>query len=899
MALIGGSRLGPYEIVAAVGAGGMGEVYRARDARLHRDVALKVLPDSFAADPERRARFEREAQAIAALSHPNVIAVFDIGTHDDRIYVVTELLEGETLRQRLGTGHPLPMRKAIDIAAQVARGLAAAHDKHLIHRDLKPENIFLVDDGRAKILDFGLARQMPSPSGASETLAAATGEGIVMGTVGYMAPEQVRGQPIDARADVFAFGCVLFEMLTGQRAFRRDTAAETMTAILRDDPPELTQLRAELAPSLDRIVRHCLEKSPAERFETARDLAFALEALSGPDAPSGGVSSRAAATTSAAAPSRWPQALVATVVVLIALAGWYFATRSRSSESITAPPASVIAIGTATQFTSDDGLEIDPAISPDGRTVAYAAGTARHRRIYIRPVIGGRTIPLSDGKSAIEFQPRWSPDGSQILYLTPDGAFVASAYGGAASAIAVRADTAPGSAITAAAWSPDGKQILLARDKALSVMTRDDRSERPLNRATDGLYSCDWSPRGDLVACASGNQLSVAPGPTFANVAPSSIVVARSAGGSLVEIAGPTGLNQNPVWSADGRQLYFVSNRQGTRDIYVIDIAPGGAAAGEARRVTTGLGAQAFAFSAGRDRLAYVTYTSRANIWSLPIPASGTVDTSSARAITSGNQSIEAMRVSQDKQWLLFDSTLHVNSELFRVPIGGGTQTRLTEDPADDFAPDLSPDGREVAYHSWRTGTRDVYLMPVGGGTPQPLTATPAQESYPFWSPDGQAIAFVDQRLDRPWFGDAFLIRRDAGGRWSPPQPLRAGISLIGGWLPDGHALAFGRGSALEVIPTDGGSPRVVYAPAPGSADPPVEGVAVSDDGRTLYFKSHDSEGRASIWRVPVEGGRPQLLVRFTDVRESSRFDFAAGAGRFFFTLEDRQSDIWIAEIKK
>jgi eukaryotic-like serine/threonine-protein kinase len=230
-----GQRVGPYEVVAKLGAGGMGEVYRAHDARLHRDVAIKVLPPSFAADPERRTRFEREAQAIAALSHPNVIAVFDIGTHDDQIYVVTELLEGETLRQRLGTGHPLPMRKAIDIAVQMARGLAAAHDKHLIHRDLKPENIFLVDDGRAKILDFGLARQMPSASGASETIAVATGEGIVMGTVGYMAPEQVRGQPIDARADVFAFGCVLFEMLTGQRAFRRDTAAETMTAILHDD----------------------------------------------------------------------------------------------------------------------------------------------------------------------------------------------------------------------------------------------------------------------------------------------------------------------------------------------------------------------------------------------------------------------------------------------------------------------------------------------------------------------------------------------------------------------------------------------------------------------------------------------------------------------------------------
>ena len=646
-------------------------------------------------------------------------------------------------------------------------------------------------------------------------------------------------------------------------------------------------------------MRHCLEKSPAERFETARDLAFALEALSGPDAPSGGVSSRAHATTPTAASSRWPLALVATVVLLIALAGWYFATRSRSAPSAVAP-AAAIAIGAATQLTSDEGMEIDPAISPDGRTVAYAAGTARRRRIYIRPVIGGRTIPLSEGKSAIEYQPRWSPDGTQILFLTPDGAFVASAYGGAASAIATESSIS-GPGITAAAWSPDGKQILLARGSALSVMTRDGRNERAIGTASDLLYSCDWAPRGGLVACACGNQASVVPGPNFANVAPSMIVVAPSTGGPLIEIAGRTALHQNPVWSADGRQLYFASNRQGTRDIYVIDIAPGGAAAGEARRVTTGLGAQAFAFSAGRDRLAYVTYTSRANIWSLPIPGSGTVDTSSARAITSGNQNIEAMRVSSDKQWLLFDSTLHVNSELFRIPIGGGTQVRITEDPADDFAPSLSPDGREVAYHSWRTGSRDIFVMPVEGRTPQAVTSTASQESYPVWLPDGQTIAFVDQVNENGVLRGLFLTRRDAAGRWSPPQLLRAGAGALGAWLPpNGQELAYPHRAALEVIPAAGGSSRVVYAPAPGSADPEVESVAVSDDGRTLYFKSHDSEGRASIWRVPVQGGRPQLVVRFTDpTRESSRPDFAAGAGRFFFTLEDRQSDIWIAEIKK
>ena len=280
MKLVAGTRIGPYEIVAPIGAGGMGEVYRARDSRLQRDVAVKILPAGFASDPDRRARFEREAQAVAALSHPNVLAIHDTGLHDGEIFVVTELLDGETLADRL-KGGALPLRKALDIAAQVAHGLAAAHEKHIVHRDMKPENLFLVRDGRVKILDFGLARYTPSPAGASETVPAVSEPGVAMGTVGYMAPEQVRGQATDARADLFAFGAVLYEMLSGQRAFRRDTAAETMTAILRDDPPDAPLARANLSPALDRIVRHCLEKDPSQRFQSASDVAFAIEALSG------------------------------------------------------------------------------------------------------------------------------------------------------------------------------------------------------------------------------------------------------------------------------------------------------------------------------------------------------------------------------------------------------------------------------------------------------------------------------------------------------------------------------------------------------------------------------------------------------------------------------------------
>ena len=267
----------------------MGEVYRARDERLKRDVAIKVLPASFSQDPDRLKRFEQEAQAAGALNHPNITAVYDFGEHDGAPYIVTELLEGETLRSRLGPGAISP-RKAIDYAVQIAQGLAAAHEKGIVHRDLKPENVFLTKDGRVKILDFGLAKLKldGAESGQTDagTVSGGTEPGVVLGTMGYMSPEQVRGKPADKRSDLFSFGTILYEMLSGQRAFRGDTAADTITAILSKEPPDISQTNKDVPPGLDRIVRHCLEKNPEERFESARDVAFDLEALSSVSAPS-------------------------------------------------------------------------------------------------------------------------------------------------------------------------------------------------------------------------------------------------------------------------------------------------------------------------------------------------------------------------------------------------------------------------------------------------------------------------------------------------------------------------------------------------------------------------------------------------------------------------------------
>ncbi len=361
MALAAGTKIGPYEILAPLGAGGMGEVYRARDTRLGRDVAIKVLPAAMARDVERLRRFETEARTVAALNHPNILAIHDIGTYDGVPYLVSECLEGQTLRTELSSG-ALPMRRVVEYGIEIAQGLAAAHDKGIIHRDLKPENIFVTRDGRVKILDFGLAKlarpETESEDGATLEVVP-TSTGIVLGTVGYMSPEQVRGEPADARSDIFALGTVLHEMLSGQRAFRRDTSAETLTAILKEEPSELSTAGKLVSPAMERIVRRCLEKRPTQRFQSARDLAFNLEGVSG-------ISSISSAAAPAAAKRRYtrlaPLTAGALLLVLVAAGSWILGRRTAT----TLPPH-------YHQLTFERGLVYAARFAPDGRSIYYSA----------------------------------------------------------------------------------------------------------------------------------------------------------------------------------------------------------------------------------------------------------------------------------------------------------------------------------------------------------------------------------------------------------------------------------------------------------------------------------------------------------------------------------------------
>ena len=448
MTLASGSRLGPYEIVAPLGAGGMGEVYRAKDSRLGREVAIKVLPASFSNDPDRLRRFEQEARAAGILNHPNITAVHDIGTVDGSPYVVTELLVGETLRSRLAGG-PLAPRRAIDYALQIAHGLAAAHEKGIVHRDLKPENLFVTKDGRVKILDFGLAKltqpEKAGPQTSLPTETAGTEPGVVMGTLGYMSPEQVRGRPADARSDIFSFGAILYEMLSGKRAFHRETAADTMSAILREEPEDLSTTNRQVPPVLDRIIRHCLEKDPEARFHSAHDLAFQLQF------PAAGETSGIAAAPSPK--RRTPPALLAMGAIILVLAAALAALVLRRPVnapaarpvrfSVPIPPGTIYSPGEVSR-----GL----SISPDGTRLVVEALSNGRRRLFLRPLDSDKFTELEGTLGASAHF--WSPDSRFIAFFADGKVKKVPAAGGPAE------ELCPASIDWVGTWGRDGTILL-------------------------------------------------------------------------------------------------------------------------------------------------------------------------------------------------------------------------------------------------------------------------------------------------------------------------------------------------------------------------------------------------------------------------------------------------------
>jgi len=887
---VSGALADRYSVMREIGRGGMATVYLAEDLRHHRKVAIKVLKDDVSASVGAP-RFLREIEIAAQLQHPHILPLLDSGQVNGLLYYVMPFVEGQSLRTRLAREGELPIGDAVRIMMDVADALAYAHSRGVVHRDIKPDNIMLT--GRhAVVADFGVARAV-SQATDSSTL---TSLGVALGTPAYMAPEQAVADPhIDQRADIYALGVVAYELLAGRTPFTSPSPQQMLAAQVTEKPDPPSRHRPGLSPALEQAVMRCLEKRAADRFQTADDLLAVLEPIA---TPSGGTAPTAARIPSVATPvrsSRKPLLVMAgaAALIVVAITAW----------QLTREASPTLELGRSTAVTSEPGLEIQPDISPDGRLVAYAAGNFVRMRIFIRPVVGGRTIPLSDDSTAIEVAPKWSPDGTQVLFLAHGGVSVAPALGGPSRPLVPgprNSDEAPafrarGPTVVSADWSPDGGRILFVRDDSLYVAGANGASPAFLATAPS-LHSCSWSPSNKWIACVSQNLgVDMPVAVTFGNLAPSSIMVFPVGGGPGKTVTDITFSNLAPTWSSDGRRLFFISNRDGPRDLYAVGINSSGGARGEAERLTTGLGAISISLSGDGSRLVHAAYTASSNLYVVPIPAGAPVTAATATALTTGNQVIEAVSISPDGRWIVYDSNLGGRSHIWRIPIGGGQAQQLTNGPADEFVGDLSPDGKQLAYHSWRRGTRDIEVISIAGGEPEFVTNTDAQESYPQWSRDGHSLAFFEQGTFR-----LFVTSRSASGAWTTPRPIGQ-LEGLGryNWSPDDSSIVMGDAATGRILrfAVSGSDSTVAYASPPGA--PTVAAAQFGPDGR-LYFKAFDQSGRASFWMLNKQGGAAKLLVRLDDLsKPSGRADFAVDGKHLYFPVDDRQSDIYMVEVTR
>jgi eukaryotic-like serine/threonine-protein kinase len=855
LALSAGTKLGPYEVQAAIGAGGMGEVYRARDTRLGREVAVKVLPSAFSHDPQRLRRFEQEARAAGQLNHPNILTVHEFGMHDGMPYVVSELLDGETLRQRLldrtsrapissagpnaGAGTPsvsagtaaknvpsgvaLPQRKAIDYGVQIAHGLAAAHEKGIVHRDLKPENIFLTRDGRVKILDFGLAKLVaPETEGETRTqsspAANVTDSGVVLGTAGYMSPEQVRAQPADHRSDIFSLGTILYEMLSGERAFYRDSGVETMSAILKEEPAELSSKNHNVSPALQLIVDHCLEKDREARFQSARDLAFALEAVSGISGSSAAERALGSALPAARRKRRLIFATIGTLGLAMVGVGAYFLGRG------TAAPAQL----SYQRLTFRRGIVNSARFGPDGQTIFYAAEwDGGPMEVY-------STRPDSPESRSLELPPETdilavSSSGQLALLLNAQLVGPFHSMGTLAEmALAGEAPRAVLRRVTQACWSPDGKQLLVVQS-----LEGKETLEYPVGK---NLYqSQGWigdpriSPDGQRIAFIEHSS----------NRDDGGSVAILDLSGKKKNLTGYWDSIRGLAWSASGNEILFTASPQGeNRALYAVtlsgrqhvlnevpgalmllDIASGGQLLLKEDDESTQMAALSPGWT-GERSMSWLDWTLLADL-------------------------------SNDGKTILFTEGSEGGGPDYSVylrKMDGSPAVRLGEGEA--LA--LSPDGQwAIVDHPHDRGPLQLFLVPTGAGSQRQLTSGELNPYHPDWLPDGKAILFTGRQKGR---GPRVYFQPIDGGPARPitPEGFNTPLHAVS---PDGKTFIARRWSDYKLVamPITGGEPRVI--PDPELSDTPMQWA---QDGHSIFVYRFTIP--SEIFRVDLATGRRTLL---------------------------------------
>ena len=838
-----GTHLGPYEVVAPLGAGGMGEVYRAHDPRLRREVAIKVLPEDVVSDPDRLRRFEIEAKAVSALNHPAVLTVFDTGLHGGIPYVVFELLEGETLRQRLERG-ALPVSKAVAYSVQVARGLDAAHDKGIVHRDLKPENLFVTQDGRMKILDFGLAKLLPSAAGGGEgtTASAVTGAGVAMGTVGYMSPEQVLGQAVDHRCDIFALGAVLYEMLTGRPAFRRGSSIETLNAILKEDPPVVTGSGLAIPAGLERTLARCLEKNPAERFRSAHDLAFALETLSTP-------------ITQPVVSRERRRSLVPGLLAALALtaAAYLLARRVRDPVLERVP--------TFERLTFQRGSIWSARFAPDGQTVVYGASwQGRPVELFEVRVGSTESRPLGLGAANVL---SISPKGEMALCLNPElgQAFV---QGGTLARVPLNGG-APRELVRGAQsadWMPGGQEIVFSKSLAGGKERLELSSGRVLYE-TPGeelIGNVRVSPDGRRVAYIEyGDEKSI---------------VTVSLEGERHVLSSSPRWPSGLAWAPSGREVWFTEGST----LHAVDLS-------SHDRIVARVPGQLQLLDVFRDGRALLAHV-QARFGLVYLPAGG----GSGRDL-SWRDSSNLEDLSLDGKMITFHETgANGGLSLYLRGTDGSPAVDLS-DGVDDGDGALSPDGKWV-FATSTTPTPQVLLLPTGPGPTRRLPLNPQGCRFVRWLPDQSRVVCMGDEPGRSSAPYAAYVQDLASGAI---RLLASALDWRGlAVAPDGRSMAAARADGtLASYAIDESGSRPLAGKFLGTL------LQWSRDGRFLYSFSDGIPGK--VYRTETGTGVSTLLKELmpddpAGVLRVGSIHVTSDGRSYAYTYFRRLSDLYVYE---
>jgi Tol biopolymer transport system component len=627
----------------------------------------------------------------------------------------------------------------------------------------------------------------------------------------------------------------------------------------------------------------CLAKKPADRPQRADELLPILESIA-----------TTGTTVTPTASSPLPAARRSRTVMISAIIGG-IALLVTGGFLLRGHPVRGTILGRQSRITEAAGLETDPVISPDNRLTAYVAGPYYQSHVYVRQVGGGPAIDVTAGLPGRHTRPRWAPGGSELLFVTSSDRLRRVSRVSALGGVPRRMVEEEGSdAIASADWSPDGSRMVY--DLGSTVWITGPGNGRTMLYQGIDPHSVSWSPDGHFVALVEGGSRLWHGATGMANTSSSAILVVPIGGGAPDTIAPPQGINLSPTWTRDSRALFFISDREGAKDVYLARLTSSGRLAGEPERLSTGLNAHTLALSGDGKTLTFSTLLREANVWMVPLRPGTEVLEDAAKPVTTGNQVIERMTVSTDGTWLLYDSDRRGNADVYRLQLNrpGAEPEQLTSDSANDFSPVMSPDGREVLFHSLRQGNRDLWLMSSDGNNQRPLTQTPQNEYAGSWSADSRTIGFYAESTGTIWM--AYMSRRKAD-QWGPPRLVLPGVSSTPTWSPDGKQVAVIKDGMVVTVPFPGDEPVVRFRPALAAQVSRI--VAWSADGRSVYYRQRELDGRLTLLAIPLDGKPPVTLVRQGDPSKSGpRSDWATDGRRFFFTIPKNEGDIWTVEVR-